>query len=78
MPDNKFEIQSLGEKLQDIAEKVKEELPENTGFAILCFPFHTNGRLFYMSNADRNDVAKAMQEWIDEVNEDNFRKGYLI
>lgn len=74
MPDNKFEIQSLNEKLQDIAEKVKEELPKDTGFAILCFPFYTNGRLFYISNANRDDVAKVMKEWIDKVNQDNFGK----
>lgn len=74
MPDNKFEIQSLNEKLQDIAEKVKEELPKNTGFAILCFPFYTNGRLFYISNANRDDVAKVMKEWISKVDEDNYGK----
>lgn len=74
MPDNKFEIQSLNEKLQDIAEKVKEELPKDTGFAILCFPFYTNGRLFYISNANRDDVAKVMKEWISKVDEDNYGK----
>lgn len=74
MPNNEIEIQSLNEKLQDIAEKVDTELPEGTGFAILVFPLNIEGRLFYMSNSNRDDVAKAMQEWINKVNKDNFGK----
>ena len=75
MPNDYFEIQSLDDKLREIARNVDKELPNNTGFAILIFPFNIkNGDVSYISNADRNDVANAMKEWISKVDEDNYGK----
>lgn len=63
----------LNEKLPNIAEYTKSQLPEGYGFVTLCFKFgeHANGdRLLYIANGNRSDIAKAMQEWINKVNSD--------
>lgn len=51
-------------KMQTIAKKVKEELPENFGFVVLTFEFNELGEMMYVSNANRGDVVTAMKEFI--------------
>lgn len=53
-------------KMQLIAKKVDEELPEGYGFVVLAFPFgeSPNNELMYASNANRVDIVKVMEEWI--------------
>ena len=61
-------------KLQNIAQNIDKELPEGFGFALLTFKFNTKpdtSELMYVSNADRQDIVKAMKEWIKKT-EDNF------
>ena len=52
-----------------IAKKVDEELPEGFGFCVLVFPFGKteDGQMMYISNADRLDIVKSMEEWIDKT-----------
>ena len=52
-------------KMQGIARKVEEELPKNWVFVVLAFEFgDSNGReMLYVSNANREDVVKAMEEF---------------
>lgn len=39
-----------------------------TGFVLLVFPFgEENGRMNYMSNADRLDMVKAIEELLDNM-----------
>lgn len=61
-------------KLQNIAQNIDKELPEGFGFALLTFKFNTEpdtSELMYVSNADRQDIVKAMKEWIEKT-ENNF------
>lgn len=61
-------------KLQNIAQNIDKELPEGFGFALLTFKFNTKpdtSELMYVSNADRQDIVKAMKEWIEKT-ESNF------
>ena len=53
-------------KMTTIAKKVDDELPEGFGFCVLVFPFGKteDGQMMYVSNADRLDIVKAMEEWI--------------
>ena len=53
--------------LKNIADKIKEELPEGFGFALLTFEFNKEGQLMYISNADRLDIVRAMKEWIEKT-----------
>lgn len=68
----------VNETLPELMEEIKHKLPKDYGFVLLAFKFgeHVNGdRLIYASNGNRADVAKAMQEWIDKVdNDEKFGK----
>lgn len=54
--------------IKNIAGLVESILPENYGFTLLTYPFNSNeeSEVFYISNSDRNDVAKVMKEWIEQ------------
>ena len=55
--------------LQEIAKEIKEKLPENMGFALLAYEFgniEDNRRMMYVSNSNREDVLKAMLEFVDK------------
>lgn len=61
-------------KLQNIAQNIDKELPEGFGFALLTFKFNTKpdtSELMYVANANRQDIVKAMKEWIEKT-ENNF------
>jgi len=60
-------------KMQVIAKKVDDELPEGYGFVVLVFNFGEgkNNELMYVSNANRKDIVKAMKEFIEKT-ENNF------
>lgn len=64
----KEELEEIAKrKMQIIAQKVKEELPNGFGFVVLAFEFNAvpnTAQMMYVSNANRNDVEKAMEEWI--------------
>lgn len=65
--ENKEEI--MKKRMQRICKKVNEELPEGCGFVVLAFEFgETDGKeMIYGSNANRQDIVKAMEEWIEKT-----------
>ena len=54
--------------LRETAEFIKANgrLPMGMGFVLLMFDFGENGNMFYISDAQRDDVLKSMQEFIDK------------
>ena len=56
-------------RMQSIAKKVDEELPDNFGFVVLAFKFNEKGEMIYVSNANREDVVKSMEEFIEKTKE---------
>lgn len=64
------------EDLSELARVLDEALPQGWGFVLLSFPFDDEpGRMNYISNAKREDVLKAMQEFIDKnKHPDDFGK----
>lgn len=56
------------ETLQSIAKDIKEKLPENMGFALLAYEFGEaeDKRMLYVSNSNREDVMKAMIEFLEK------------
>lgn len=58
------------ENLQKIAKYTEENLPEGMGFAILAFDFNEKGRMLYVSNANRDDIVKAMDEFKEKTKQD--------
>ncbi len=64
------EEEYIKSKLQGIAKNIDDELPEGFGFALLTFKFNTEpdtSDLMYVSNANREDIVKAMEEWIEKT-----------
>lgn len=54
--------------LQNIAKDIKGKLPEGMGFALLAYEFGDadDKRLMYISNSNRDDVMKAMVEFLEK------------
>lgn len=54
--------------LQSIAKEIKERLPENMGFALLAYEFGEaeDKRMLYVSNSNREDVMRAMVEFLEK------------
>ena len=54
--------------MQEIAKEIKEKLPEGMGFALLAYEFgDTDDRkMMYISNSNREDVLKAILEFVDK------------
>ena len=67
--ENEEEI--VKRKMQTIARKVKEELLDGFGFVVFSFIFDNPGQMMYVSNANREDIVKAMKEWIEKT-ENNY------
>lgn len=67
MENNLDEV--VKKRMNTIAKKVDDELPEGYGFCVLAFRFgDAEGRqLMYVANADRLDIVKAMEEWIEKT-----------
>lgn len=65
-PMNEF----VKSKMQKIAKKVDEELPNGYRFVVLAFNFGEgkDNEMIYVSNANRQDIVKAMKEWIEKQN----------
>lgn len=69
---NQEEIEEIVKsRLQSIAKKVDKELPTGFGFVVLSFAFNNPGQMMYVSNANREDIVKAMKEWIEKT-ENNY------
>lgn len=67
-PDIRHSIKDpeMIELLNQLGDKISLGLPSGYGFNLLLFEFGGPGNnLFYISNADREDVIKMMKEWIE-------------
>ena len=62
------------ENAEFLAREIENQLPDGIGFCLLLFPFNNEngGRMTYVSNGNREDVANAMKEWLKKVNNNNF------
>lgn len=54
--------------LQEIMQEIKNKLPEGMGFTLLAYEFGDKDgrRMLYASNSEREDVLKAMLEFVDK------------
>lgn len=67
----KFEVRNeAAEKmLKAIGNELREACPPGFGFSLLVFSFGEGGSMFYTSNAEREGMIRAMQEFIDKFRE---------
>lgn len=56
--------------LKEIGGVLKDQMPEGYGFSLLIFPFGEGGGMFYISSAERADMIKAMEEFIENSKKD--------
>lgn len=62
--------EKVKEKMQDIARMIKSEIPREFGFVLLTFAHESeNGLMIYVSDSNREDVVKAMREFIEKTEE---------
>lgn len=54
--------------LQEIMQEIKNKLPKGMGFTLLAYEFGDKDgrRMLYASNSEREDVLKAMLEFVDK------------
>jgi hypothetical protein len=65
--EGNFEVRNeqVENALKDIGQLVARSVPNGFGFAILMFNFGEGGGMFYVSNAQRKDMIKAMKEFVE-------------
>lgn len=63
-----FEVhnEQLETHLRDIGHSIQEKLPKGWGFSLFLFSFGEGGATFYISDGVREDVLKAMKEFIEK------------
>jgi hypothetical protein len=66
MPEMRFEVRNEAAEamLKQIGQSLREACPKGYGFGLLVFSFGEGGNMFYTSNAQREDMIRAMQEFI--------------
>jgi hypothetical protein len=52
-----------GAEMRRLAKKIQKEIP-GLGFALLVFEFNDSGMSNYISNAERQDMIKALEETV--------------
>lgn len=55
---------ALERKAGEMAQTIGDACPPGVGYALLIFSFGQGGNLAYMSNGDRDDVARVLREWL--------------
>jgi hypothetical protein len=63
---NTFEVNDplIQQKLKDLGTIIAASMPPEVGFTLLIFPFLKTGGIFYISNAERESMIKALEELI--------------
>ncbi|MGN1327654.1 MAG: hypothetical protein ACI4VQ_06255 [Clostridia bacterium] len=59
--------EELTDVLNMIGQIIEKLVPKNYGFIMLTYPHNEAKRLYYISNSNREDVIKAMEEFIDKT-----------
>lgn len=52
--------------LKEIGQMLRTACPAGCGFSLLIFSFGEGGNMFYTSNAQRDDMIRAMREFIQK------------
>lgn len=59
-------------KLRELGNQLNDSMPEGFGFALLMFDYTkrenpiNQGAMFYISSAKREDMIKAMEEFLEK------------
>ena len=50
--------------LREMAKVVQAKMPDGFGFIVFAFEFGEDKRMYYTSNAKREDAINALKEWL--------------
>lgn len=64
IPQYEVRNEAAEKMLNEIGEALREACPPGFGFSLLVFSFGEGGDMFYTSNAERETMCQAMQEFI--------------
>lgn len=56
--------------MNKLAEFINSQLPSGYGFTLLVFTFGESGFMNYISNAHREDVKKALKEYLEVMEQE--------
>lgn len=54
-------------QMQTLAQFFDDALPDGYGFALLVFDLGDGGFMNYISNAERDDMKRALRELVDKM-----------
>lgn len=66
-PEEKKAREELEGHCVAIGTALAEVCPPNVGFTLMMYDFGERGAMTYMSNAKREDMLKAMREFLETV-----------
>jgi hypothetical protein len=66
MISDTFEVRhpELEARLKEMGDHLRRALGDQIGFSLFLFEFQPGGSLFYTSNCAREDIVRAMKEFI--------------
>ena len=73
MAINEVRLRAMESVGRDISRLISGQCPEGVGFALLLFSFGKDGDVVVTSNADRDDMVRALRECADR-----FENGTLM
>ena len=59
--------EQVKEHMQNLAHLIEDNIPEKWGFIFMTYPHEREGELIYVSNSQRQDVVKALKEFIEKT-----------
>lgn len=74
MSDFQVRDAEIEKALKHVGEGIKEVLPSNVGFSLLMFDYGEGGNMFYLSSARREDMVKAMLEFLQKQGVELYSK----
>lgn len=67
-PHEQYEVENPAIKvlMNDIGKALGAQMPKGWGFTLLMFTYGPDGDMFYISSAQRDDMLRAMAEFIQK------------
>ena len=66
MNDKQIE-EEVKRHLKYVAALIQNQIPEDYGFIFMTYKHNSQGELMYVSNSNREDVVKCLEEFIEKT-----------
>ena len=68
-----MDLSGLEEEARSLGRVIKDVMPEGIGYFLLMFTFGEGGWATFVSNAEREDMIKAIEELLQRLKDDPNR-----